>query len=150
MVRKSFAEQYPEEHVRLIAALIEACVYCDNPANRESVVELLARPEYVNAPAECLRQSLIGPFNYGNGRIKPVPEFHVFNRHGANEPSADKAAWVLRQLANLGAIKNNPLQPQAAAANVFRPDIFEQALQLVNERKSPETKPAPDANLSSA
>ncbi len=150
MVRKSFADQYPEEHLRLVAALLEACIYCDNPANRESIVELLARPEYVNAPAECLRQSLVGPFNYGNGRIKPVPEFHVFNRHAANEPSADKAAWILRQLVNLGAIKNNLPQPLNTAANIFRHDLFEQALQLVNELKGNETKPTPDSNFTHA
>lgn len=133
MVRRAFAEQFPEEHLRLIAALLEACAYCDEPANREALVSILARPEYINAPTECLRRSLIGPFDYGYERIKPVPEFHVFHRHSANEPSADKAAWVLRHLVNLGALKNQSIQPVSLAATIFREDLFQQACELMNE-----------------
>src|SRR5580692_7833500 len=54
MVRQSFAHGRPDEHERLLAALLEACAYCDQPQNRRLLSELLAQPHYVNAPAECL------------------------------------------------------------------------------------------------
>src|SRR5262249_19087054 len=59
LVRKEFAEKQRDEHERLIAALIEACAICDQLDQRKSLCELLAKPQFVNAPVECLAASLV-------------------------------------------------------------------------------------------
>jgi len=61
LVREDFAEKRSEEHERLIAALMEACAFCDAEENRPQLCEILAQPQYVNAPIECLRSGLVGP-----------------------------------------------------------------------------------------
>ena len=129
MVQRKYAEQHEEEHLALIAALLESCRFCDAPENRERLVEILGQRKYVGVSAQALRLSLGGLFDFGNGRIEKVPDFHVFSRGGANEPTLDRAHWVIRQMHATGLA--DPLStPQDAAAEWFRSDIFHRACAL--------------------
>ena len=128
MVRREFAETRAAEHVALVAALLEACEFCDAPQNCNEVAATLARPEYVNVPAAALRRSFEGTFDFGHGRVRRVAEFNVFYRHAANEPSGDKMAWVIRHLHESGLCKQTSVLNFALGRQVFRADIFEQAV----------------------
>jgi ABC-type nitrate/sulfonate/bicarbonate transport system substrate-binding protein len=130
MVRREFAEEREEEHLALIAALLEACEFCDAPDNCERVMATLTRSSYVNVPVEALRPGLTGNFDFGHGDVHVVPDFTVFHRHAANEPSGDKIAWIL-QLVRISA-----LCPATAALDfdfgrrIFRADLFDQAVRF--------------------
>ena len=130
MVRREFAEHHAEEHVALVAALLEACEFCDDPQNCNEVVATLARPEYVNAPASALRRTFEGAFDFGHGRLRQVPDFNLFFRNHANEPSGDKAAWVIQHLRDSGLCPDAGPVNFALGRQVFRADIFEQAVRL--------------------
>lgn len=138
MVRRQFAEEREAEHLALVAAIIEACAFCDRMENREQVVATIAYPKYVRASVEALRGSLMGSFDFGNGRVETLPDLHVFSRHDANEPSTVKAAWILRHLFSSGAVKNRTAAQ--AGTEVFRPDLFQQAKQLVTDSQKNEIK----------
>jgi ABC-type nitrate/sulfonate/bicarbonate transport system substrate-binding protein len=112
MVRADFAEQRADEHCRLIAALIEAAAYCDKAEHRPQIAEILAQPRYVNAPNRAIRASL------------EEPDHHIF---GANEPSAEKANWVLTHMG----LTDVP-------SRYFRRDIYLQAMQLTQGAKQHE------------
>ncbi len=129
MVRRDFADCRAEEHLALIGALIEACRFCDEPENREQVMDTLARPEFLNIPIKTLRMSFAGTFDYGNGRVKPAPNFNIFSRYGANEPTRAKAASLLGQMRRSGMLEN----PDAllGSERLFRPDIYQKAVALV-------------------
>ena len=130
-VRRQFAEENEREHLALIAALIQACDYCDRMENREHVIQALAGPKYVNTNASALRGSLMPTFHFGNGRSESMPDFHVFSRHAANEPTAEKASWILANLfrnAGAGGISGVRMD---SAFHVFRPDIFQQAVRIL-------------------
>ncbi len=139
MVRADFALRRPAEHLALVAALIDACEYCDQPRNHESLVEWLSRPEYVGATPATLRQGISGRMEVGYGAARLVPDFCVFYRHGANEPTTEKAAWVL------GLVRASGLQTDPACTTpgflhrVFRPDLYDQALQLRSSTVPTET-----------
>jgi ABC-type nitrate/sulfonate/bicarbonate transport system substrate-binding protein len=128
MVRSVFAESRRVEHLSLIAALQEACFFCDQPQNREQIVETLAQQRYVNTSANALRRSLCGPFELGKGRVESMPDFHIFARHNANEPSLDRARWVLDGLNESGALHQVSLPKPEIAATCFRSDIFRAAI----------------------
>lgn len=130
MVRRDFAGQRADEHTALIAALLEACEFCDQPENHDEIIATLARPEYVGVAEAALHCGISGHLDLGHGLSRRVGDFCRFHRHDANEPSGDKAAWALEL------VRASGLCPEPASLNfalgrqVFRPDIFEQAVRL--------------------
>lgn len=134
LVRRDFAAQRAEEHVALIAALLEACRFCDRPENRERVIETLALPGYLNAPIHALRMSMCGTFDFGHGRVEKHPEFNVFSGQMANEPDAGKAAWVLEMMEQSGVLPDPSVIPLSSVGAIFRTDIYEAARALLTAR----------------
>ncbi|MDP9291664.1 MAG: ABC transporter substrate-binding protein [Verrucomicrobiota bacterium] len=140
MVRRDFAERREPEHLALIAALLEACAFCDRPENRERIIETLALPEYVDAPIHALRMSMNGSFDFGHGRVEKDSNFHIFSRHNANEPTHDKGEWVLQQMCDCGVIADPSVIEPNCIADTFRADIFQQAKRLVTTTNNRSTK----------
>lgn len=134
MVRRSFAERSEREHLALIAALREACVFCDQPENRERLLETLAQPEYVGAPIQALRMGMGGSFSYGHGRVEKHSDFHIFARDNANEPAPEKADWVIRNLLASGLVADPASVPAERAAEWFRADLFHQSTHLIHRQ----------------
>jgi ABC-type nitrate/sulfonate/bicarbonate transport system substrate-binding protein len=133
MVRRDFAESRAAEHLALIAALLEACAFCDRPENRERIIETLAQPAYVDAPIHALRMSMNGTFDYGHGRVEKDSDFHVFARHNANEPTHEKGEWVLQQMVACGVIKDPTVIRAGCIAESFRTDLFHEAKRLMKD-----------------
>ena len=134
MVRQSFAVGRADEHERLIAALLEACAWCDQPEHRTALAELLANPAYVNAPVECLQAGFVGPFECGGRPLERPSDFTIFHNHNANEPSDDKAHWLMDALYSLlkvNVFRNRNLERTPVLKNVFRRDVFNQAKTLL-------------------
>jgi len=130
MVRRDFAEKRSAEHTALLAALLDACAFCDEPENHAQLVATLARPEYVGVPEPALLRGFRGEISTTNSRARIVRDFVIFHRHDANEPSAAKAGWVLQQLREV----TTGLEPSAFNATlgrrVFRTDLFEKAVRF--------------------
>ena len=130
MVRQSFAMGRADEHERLLTALLEACAFCDQPQNRPLLSEMLAHPQYVNAPIECVQAGLVGPFDLGERRLQDSSDLTTFYDHDANEPTDEKARWImdgLYELLRQTLFKNKALGHAPVLKNIFRRDIFERA-----------------------
>jgi hypothetical protein len=136
MARRDFAERRPDEHLALIAALLEACEYCDHPANHDALISTLSRPEYVGVSAAALRSGITGEFDFGHGVTRIVRDFTVFHRDHANEPSGDKAAWVLQRMRASGLCKESAELNFPLGRRVFRADLFEKAVRLRSSNSS--------------
>jgi ABC-type nitrate/sulfonate/bicarbonate transport system substrate-binding protein len=137
MVRKNFASDREEEHERLIAALIEACHFCDQPENQRLVCTMLAQARYVNAPVECVEPGLIGPFGQEGAKVPSLHGLNIFHRNRANEPTSAKAAWLTGRLF---AFLRWDVRP-VALNGVFRADIFKRAWRLLPKHAGPREKP---------
>jgi ABC-type nitrate/sulfonate/bicarbonate transport system substrate-binding protein len=124
MVRSDFARERASEHERLIAALLEACAFCDQPKNHSLLGEMLSRAQYVNAPVDCLRRGLAG---------LTAPNFSgasVFFRNDANDPTDQKASWVVERLYDLmeqSVLTPSTLNRAPVIKNIFRRDVFQRA-----------------------
>lgn len=130
MVRREFAEKRAEEHIALLAALLDACAFCDEPENHAQLVATLASPEYVGVPEPVLCRSFSREFDFCDGRPRTVRDFVIFHRDDANEPSAAKAAWVLQQLREIATGVAPSNFNASLGRRVFRADLFEKALRL--------------------
>jgi ABC-type nitrate/sulfonate/bicarbonate transport system substrate-binding protein len=133
MVRREFAEKRSHEHVALVAALLEACEFCADPANHNQIAATLAKPEFVGVPADILLRGLSGKLKLGGEDIRGVREFCLFNGPGTNEPSSDKAAWALELVRASGFCQQPSDLNFAFGKRIFRPDIFDQAVCLTRE-----------------
>ncbi len=131
MVRREFSERREAEHLAVIAALVEACRFCDEPANRERLIETLAA--FMDAPVRAVAMSLRGTFDYGHGRIEKTGAQHIFHRDNANEPSPDKARWVIANFIRSAALADPQMIPPSTATECFRSDLFQQALALTTK-----------------
>ena len=133
MVRHDFAETRASEHERLIAALLEACAFCDQAVNRPLISEMLAQPQYVNAPTDCLR-NIVGVEQPGVPASSDAAPLHIFYKYNANDPTDDKAAWVLGHLYEMieqRALSVPPSGRSPVLKNIFRRDIFQRARMAV-------------------
>jgi len=139
MVRREFAEKRAEEHIALLAAVLEACAFCDDPQNHPQLFATLARPEYVGVPESDLRRGSGREFDFGDGRVRNVRDFTVFHHHDANEPSAEKSAWVMQQMREAATGRESGIFNSALGRRVFRTDLFEKAARLrasIREKKA--------------
>lgn len=130
MVRNDFAARSHDEHLAMVAALIEACAWCDAPENRECIVETLARPQYVSAPTEALRMSMRDIYDFGYGRVEQCPGFNLFARENANEPTPGRARWVMDSLFKSGLLPAPDSYPAQLTEQCFRADLHAKALEL--------------------
>lgn len=127
MVTQRFADTRPAEHTALIAALLEAGAWCDEPQNRERLAELLAEARHLNVSSRVIAPSLLGRFDCGHDRIEHVPDFHVFHRGDANVPAPAKAAALQQALVAAGLL---PASTTALSHRLFREDLHRSALPI--------------------
>jgi len=132
MVRENFERERHDEHVRLIAALIEAARYCDLPRNRGLVAALLAQPNYIGVPRDVLENALIGPFRMGMDRECDATRAIVFHRDDAGRPAEAKARWVLDEIAAHGLGRGLPRLTGGEIREHFREDLYDEALALAS------------------
>lgn len=123
-VTREWADRHPCTHRALMAALIEACRWLDEPEHRAEAARILATRGYVDLPEDIVARSLTGTVKYGPDEApRHVPDFHVFARHAANFPWRSHALWTLTQMRRWGQI-GGEVDLHAIAAAVYRPDIY--------------------------
>jgi len=102
-VREDWAAAYPNTHIALVKALLEACRYCANPANSEEVREIVARREYVSTDLAYVQ--IEDPNTSTCSLDRPMREYahHQFYADSAiNRPSRTEQLWIMTQLARWG------------------------------------------------
>lgn len=131
MVRREFEDDRHEEHLRLIAALVEAARWCDQRANRPALAELLASPAYLGAPVVALRNALIGPYRMGEDHTTDASRAIVFHDDEASRPTPAKARWVLDEIRRHGLGPALPALSDPHLRTLYREDLYDQALALL-------------------
>ena len=137
MVRRDFALERAGEHERLAAALLEACVFCDQPGNRPLLADMLSQAHYVNAPADCLKPVTAETAVSTGAPPRGDAGGNIFHRYNANDPTVEKAEWLVSRLYDLideSILKYPLIERTPMFKNVFRRDIFDRARALVRKQ----------------
>jgi bicarbonate transport system ATP-binding protein len=93
-VREDWALAYPNTHIALTKALLEACRFCADPAHWPEMAELLSDRRYLGMKPELI--------HFGTGSRQaadPGEPHHLFFGPGVNRPSRSEHLWILTQLA---------------------------------------------------
>ncbi|NJL63917.1 MAG: ABC transporter substrate-binding protein [Methylacidiphilales bacterium] len=126
-VREDWAEKYPKTHVALVKALLSACEYCDDLRNREEIVEILSRPEYLGTNPESIRPGFLDAYDKGDGQeAQFLPTYNQFFVNKTNYPDRTEMLWILTQLARWGMI-SFPKNWVDIIERVSRTDVFGEA-----------------------
>ncbi|HIK57441.1 MAG TPA: ABC transporter substrate-binding protein [Synechococcales cyanobacterium M55_K2018_004] len=101
-VREDWAIAYPNTHIALVKALLDACQYCADEANHEEVREILSRREYLACDPAYIH---LGPPHATACNLDhPMREYahHQFFGKGVNRPSRTEHLWMMTQMARWG------------------------------------------------
>ncbi len=153
LVLEDFAVKREEEHLLLIASLIEASWFCDVPVNRPEIARMLAQPRYFDLDQKLLANALQGPLDTGAG-IREVKDFVVYDARRVGPPNRSKGKGALDLMQMDDARASHPTLRSEVIGKLFREDIFHKASRLAGgpppreslEAESPEPPVAETAN----
>ncbi|MEH2462884.1 ABC transporter ATP-binding/substrate-binding protein [Nostoc sp.] len=102
-VREDWAENYPNTHIALTKALLEACQYCANPDNSQEIRQILAGREYVSTDLEYIQledsDSLSCDLDHP---LRDYAHHQFYSESAINRPSRTEQIWIMSQLARWG------------------------------------------------
>ncbi|MGP1375076.1 MAG: nitrate ABC transporter ATP-binding protein [Almyronema sp.] len=101
-VREDWATAYPNTHIALVKALLDACRYCAQPENEPEIRRILARRDYVGTDIDYIQ---LGDPNAAVCDLSmPLRQYahHQFFGEGRNRPSRTEHLWMMTQMARWG------------------------------------------------
>jgi len=126
--RRDWMESNPDAVDRLLRALAAAAEWCDRPENWRELAGLLASSDYVGERVELIERAISGQILARKGSaVIAAPDFMMFAREATSFPWRSQGLWIYSQLVRWGMVEASETN-LAAAAGVFRPDIYRRAL----------------------
>ena len=137
-VRESFIEDYPNTYRSLVKAIIEACQYCSNPANREEVATIISQRSFTGAKVKLTRPGIVGNYNYGGFDNQPritnssdttlffdLPEsMSTIPHNHSTFLWQSECLWLMTQATRWGQIAEFPKNAEAIARQAWRTDLY--------------------------
>jgi nitrate/nitrite transport system substrate-binding protein len=111
VVNTKFSEVRREDLKNVMKAILEACKWLDNRANRKKAAEIIGRASYVNAPADVIEARLMGDYNLGcdQGTEIYTDDYMLFHRGGeTNLPRKSHAIWFMAQYQRFDYLQQAP------------------------------------------
>jgi nitrate/nitrite transport system substrate-binding protein len=128
VVNKQFSEARREDLKNVMKAVLEACKWLDNRANRKKAAEVIGKTPYVNAPADVIEARLMGDYNLGcdQGTEIYTDNYMLFHRGGeTNFPRKAHAIWFMAQYMRFDYLKEAP-DYKAIADKLILQDLYKE------------------------
>jgi nitrate/nitrite transport system substrate-binding protein len=126
-MRADYVQANPNATQALIKAVMEAQMWCEDPANRAEVAEICSRRRWINAPVADVIDRVKGDFDYGTGRVEANSKFQMrFWKDQASYPFQSHDLWFLTENMRWGYLPTS-LDTKALIAKVNREDLWRAA-----------------------
>jgi nitrate/nitrite transport system substrate-binding protein len=128
VVNKEFSEKRREDLKKVMKAIMEACIWLDNPSNRKKAAAIIGRAPYVNAPADVIENRLMGNYDLGCNQGSQVysNNYMLFYKGGTvNFPRKSHGIWAMAQYVRFGYLKTEP-NYKAIADKLILQDLYEE------------------------
>lgn len=128
VVNKEFSASRREDLKKVMKAIMEACIWLDNPANRKKAAGIIGKAPYVNAAADVIESRLMGDYNLGCSQGTEVygNNYMLFYKGGTvNYPRKAHAIWAMAQFVRFGYLKEEP-NYKAIADKLILQDLYEE------------------------
>jgi nitrate/nitrite transport system substrate-binding protein len=126
VVNKQFSEARREDLKNVMKAILEACKWLDNRANRKTAAGVIGKPQYVNAPADVIEARLMGDYTLGcdQGTQIYTDDYMQFHRGGeTNYPRKSHAIWFMTQFVRFDYLAATP-DYKAIADKLIMQDLY--------------------------
>jgi nitrate/nitrite transport system substrate-binding protein len=128
VVNKDFSAKRKADLVKVMKAVMEACIWLDNPSNRKKAAAIIGRAPYVNAPADVIENRLMGNYDLGcnQGTQVYAKDYMLFHKGGmVNFPRKSHAIWAMAQFVRFGYLKEAP-NYAAIADKLILDDLYKE------------------------
>jgi len=128
VVNKDFSAERKEDLKKVMKAIMEACIWLDNPSNRKKAAAIIGKAPYVNAPADVIESRLMGDYNLGCNQGTEIydNDYMLFYKGGTvNYPRKSYAIWAMAQFVRFGYLKEAP-NYKAIADKLILQDLYEE------------------------
>jgi NitT/TauT family transport system ATP-binding protein len=127
-VRSSWATANARALHRLVRACARAAAWCAVPENRPELAQFLAGPERLAIDPETIVRILDGRLVISpDGETRAHGRFFLLDGFASLRPDPRHALWLYAQMARWRQVEHSA-EAMAAAARVYRPDVFDAAL----------------------
>jgi nitrate/nitrite transport system ATP-binding protein len=136
---EGWADAHPEGLEAFCSALLRAGEHCDDGGQREYLIGLLSRPEWLGTGSSVALQR---QFDFGTG-AEPAPllRFTLFHADRAALPNPAEGAWLLTQFSRWG-WSPFPSNRMELLSRIYRPDLCQAAMERAGYAVlHPERKP---------
>ncbi|RFA30780.1 bicarbonate-binding protein [Alkalilimnicola ehrlichii] len=126
-MRADYVDANPNATRALLMAVMEAQMYCEDPANKEEVARICSRRRWIHAPFDDIIDRMQGNFDYGNGRVveNHPDQMRYWNDH-ASYPFKSHDLWFLTENIRWGYLPAN-FDSTALVEQVNREDLWRDA-----------------------
>jgi nitrate/nitrite transport system substrate-binding protein len=134
VVNSQFAASRREDLKKVMAAVLEACIWLDNMGNRKKTAAWLTKPYYVNAPVAAIESRLLGSNDLGCdlGVQKYKDDYMTFYNKGfVNMPRKSHAMWFMAQYVRFGMLKSAP-DYKGIAEKLVLDDLYAEVAKSMN------------------
>lgn len=126
-MRADWVDKNPKAAQAVTMAVQEAARWCDTPANKKEMCEIVAKREWFKVPVDDIYGRSIGAIDYGDGRkAENFPLLMKFWKNFASYPYQSHDAWFLAENIRWG-YQPASLDIKATVKKVNREDIWREA-----------------------
>ncbi len=135
-MRADWVEKNPKATQALLQGVLEAQMWCDDPANLDEMCEILAKDKYIKASVEDIRPRLAGDVDYGDGRVVKNSPFKMrFWEDSASFPYKSHEQWFVVEDIRWGYLPAST-DIDALVNKVNRADIWKEAAKAIGQEKA--------------
>ncbi|PSF29358.1 nitrate transport protein, NrtC-like protein [Aphanothece hegewaldii CCALA 016] len=144
---QGWIDKYPNTARTLVAALIDACRFCDKSENRLEIAQILSQSQYLNIPQPLIETSLVDKYlsenweNFQNETFK-YPDFNLYHFQNTdylkkpdhvNYPWRSHSVWLLTQLVrwNELGLTEYPKDADQILDKMYPVKIYEDAAEIL-------------------
>jgi nitrate/nitrite transport system substrate-binding protein len=132
-MRADWVEANPKAAKAITMAVQEAQIWCDDPANKEEMCEIVSGREWFKVPKADILERMKGNFDFGNGRTLENSDLVMkFWNDNASYPYQSHDLWFLTEEKRWGYL---PADTDTAALikQVNREDIWREAAKAIGQ-----------------
>jgi nitrate/nitrite transport system substrate-binding protein len=126
-MRADWVDAHPNATKALLMGVQEAQMWCDEPANRAELAQIVSGRQWFNCPVPDILPRLAGRFDYGTGKIvEDSPHIMKFWKDNASYPYRSHDLWFLVEGVRWDKFKGDE-DLNGLVAKVNREDLWREA-----------------------